>query len=42
MRRFSVVLASRNGVFGQLLSTTEDGEHEDVIISNAVHDAIAA
>jgi hypothetical protein len=42
MGRFCVVLASRNGIFGQLLSTTKDGEHEDVIISNAVHDAIAA
>ena len=29
-------------MLGQLLSTTEDGEHENVIVTNAVYDSIAS
>ena len=35
-------LLLRHGVLGQLLSTTKDGEHEDVVVTNAVHDSITS
>ena len=35
-------LLLRRGVLGQLLSTTEDGEHENVIVTNTVYDSITS